>query len=131
MSVISFEKKRIKISKQNKAQDSEVKRSELNEKNIVHMGRFLKLKQNALWENIKLRNGLVVKIHNIRKCVVNTLKENHKDEDVQSVIEEVMELASTCSDLILYSELSTIELLNKYWEFKKSAEEKVVNALSL
>jgi hypothetical protein len=99
---------------------------------VIHFGRFLRLKQSAHWENIKMRNGLVLKIHKARRQAEDALKViivNNSSEPSsvrsQELTEEILDLASDYSDYIIYGEATTLELLNKYWEFKNLAESKV------
>jgi hypothetical protein len=93
-------------------------------KKIVHFSRFLQLKQNALRENVKLRNGLVVKIHQLRRNFVVILDTLDLSDAIKTdLFEQILTKASEASDKILYSESSTVELLNEYWAFKSFVEE--------
>jgi hypothetical protein len=153
MTVISFEGKRARINlgKKVKAnvnspnetsdeslpecsstEDIHPQLSHLSTK-VVHLTHFIRNrhKQNIHWENVKLRNGLVLKIHDARRNAEQALKnynENQRvisEEQINFVQEEILELASEYADFALYGEASTIELLNSYWEFKNVVDQKV------
>ncbi len=123
MSIISLEDKRLCAKK---AQDSEELPECCNKtfSKVVHISRFLRLKQTAHWENIKLRNGLVLKIHKARKTAEDLLK-NLSSEEADIFRAKILEIASDCADEILYSEEGTTELLNKYWACKNAIDAKV------
>lgn len=148
MSIISFEQKRLtlKVKKnftntnhfeENKEEtsnsiessdsDSAACSNGSTSKKIIYLSKVLKLKQNAHWESVKLRNGLVVKIHAIRKEAEDMLSSTGKEHE--ELRQEILDLASTFSDFLLYSESTTIELLNKYWQFKNSVEEKLTSVI--
>jgi len=82
---------------------------------IVQLGKFLKLKQTAHWENVKMRNGLVIKIHQFRKQVNVILeiakgKYSVKASEIEETSNNILDMASLAADKILYSEASTMEL---------------------
>lgn len=122
MSIISFEDKRSLVTKKEGEELSECSKNAFSK--VVHIGRFLRLKQTAHWENIKLRNGLVLKIHKARQNADQMLK-NFSSEEAEIFKAKILEIASNYADEILYSEESTMELLNKYWECKNAIDAKV------
>ncbi|MDX1918199.1 MAG: hypothetical protein SFT81_03535 [Candidatus Caenarcaniphilales bacterium] len=99
---------------------------------IISFKHFLQLKHSLHTENIKLRNGLVRKIHRLKLKAIgalSTLEESNQASFSVSRIEQAtdycLELASAYVDYILYVEANTLELLNKYWEYKNSLREKL------
>lgn len=124
MSIISLEDKRLSAAKDHKENEEISDCSKNGFSKVVHMARFLRIKQTAHWENVKLRNGLVLKIHKARKAAEEILK-NFSSEEAEIFKAKILEVASECADEILYSEESTMELLNKYWECKNVIDGKV------
>ncbi len=128
MSVIPFESKSVRKN-ESKLENQEPQ--SLSNK-VIHLTRFARLRQSAHWENIKLRNGLVLKVHQVRKQAELTLQAVQAMKSSSETIslineaqEEILSLASDYADFVLYEEVSTMELLNKYWEFKNTIEKKV------
>lgn len=133
MSVIPFQRKTIRIKKnENKipntqeSEEPQLKKTTAVKSNLAYFHNFVGYRKDLPWEAVKLRSGIVLKIHAIRKKATTILKESeyHK-ETADALSEDILELASNWSDKIMYSELDSLALLNEYSKFKDVISRKV------
>ena len=86
---------------------------------VIHFNKFQLLRQAAKWENSKLRNGLSLKVHQLRREIEQNIPaDNSNSIDGDKFQGVLLDLASEYSDFMLYGEATTVQLLNKYTEFK-------------
>ncbi len=115
-----------------KQSTSSILKEEQNNK-IVQLKSFCFLKRHmkkhsACKFSFELRRGLVIKIHELRKQkfleIENILGKDSKN--LNKIFQEILDYTSICIDYVLYEEVSTVELLNKYTEFKNNLQTKFI-----
>ncbi len=92
-----------------------------NGQRIISIDKFRFQKDNELknyTEHKKLREGLIIKIHQYKQALLDQYKEN-STLSFNELQEELLNICADYADQIFNLEISALGLLNKYDEFKK------------
>ncbi len=92
---------------------------------VIRINNFLNLKKHQSTETRTLRHGLVIKLHALREEAIKTLAPRLDPVSLDELRLELLALAEEYIDHILSEDVSTLNLLNRYWQCRGLLEQRI------